>query len=122
MVYTVRQKCGRQLAIEAPVPTISGATNSVTNGETTGFASSDFIVAPVPETAIPAALGYAQEAKLPYVEVFCKNRYVGRSFIQPSIKLRRLAVAKKFGPLSQNFIGKSIILIDDSIVRGLYLL
>lgn len=42
----------------------------------------------------------------------------GRSFIQPSMRLRRLAVAKKFGPLSLNFIGKSIILIDDSIVRG----
>ncbi|OTF75223.1 hypothetical protein BLA29_015237, partial [Euroglyphus maynei] len=72
----------------------------------------------VPESSIPAALGYSQEAKLPYVEVFCKNRYVGRSFIQPSMRLRRLAVAKKFGPLSMNFIGKSIILIDDSIVRG----
>lgn len=43
---------------------------------------------------------------------------LGRSFIQPSMRLRRLAVAKKFGPLSLNFIGKSIILIDDSIVRG----
>ncbi|XP_054160713.1 amidophosphoribosyltransferase-like [Oppia nitens] len=115
-VYTVRMKCGQQLAIEAPVNPI---TNGLTNGETDlGFASDDLIVAPVPETAIPAALGYAQQAKLPYVEVFCKNRYVGRSFIQPSIKLRRLAVAKKFGPLSQNFIGKSIILIEDSIVRG----
>lgn len=44
--------------------------------------------------------------------------YLGRSFIQPSMRLRRLAVAKKFGPLAQNFAGKSIILIDDSIVRG----
>jgi amidophosphoribosyltransferase len=60
MVYSVRQKCGKQLAIEAPVEP-----------------SDDLIVAPVPESAIPAALGYAQESKLPYVEVFCKNRYVG---------------------------------------------
>ncbi|UXI15756.1 cyclin-dependent kinase inhibitor 1-like [Sarcoptes scabiei] len=105
MVYTVRQKCGRQLAIEAPVVRSNCQT-------------SDLIVAAVPESAIPAALGYAQETRLPYVEVFCKNRYVGRSFIQPSMRLRRLAVAKKFGPLSINFIGKSIILIDDSIVRG----
>jgi amidophosphoribosyltransferase len=60
MVYSVRQKCGKQLAIEAPVDQ-----------------SDDLIVAPVPESAIPAALGYAQESKLPYVEVFCKNRYVG---------------------------------------------
>lgn len=55
---------------------------------------------------------------LPYVEAFCKNRYVGRTFIQPSTRLRRLGVAKKFGPLSHNFQGKTIILIDDSVVRG----
>ena len=103
MVYSVRQKCGRQLAIEAPL-----------NSES----KDDFVVAPIPESANPAALGFAQESNIPYVEVFCKNRYVGRSFIQPSMRLRRLAVAKKFGPLSQNFQGKSIILIDDSIVRG----
>lgn len=63
MVYTVRQKCGRQLAIEAPVPDTVD--------------TKDLIVAAVPESAIPAALGYALEANLPYVEVFCKNRYVG---------------------------------------------
>lgn len=58
------------------------------------------------------------KSKYPYVEVFSKNRYVGRTFIQPSTRLRRLGVAKKFGPLEQNFEGKIIILIDDSIVRG----
>ena len=47
-----------------------------------------------------------------------KNRYVGRTFIQPSTRLRRLGVAKKFGPLAQNIEGKIIILIEDSIVRG----
>ncbi|KAH9373546.1 hypothetical protein HPB48_014857 [Haemaphysalis longicornis] len=55
---------------------------------------------------------------IPYAEVLCKNRYVGRTFIQPSTRLRQLGVAKKFGPLSDNFSGKRIILIDDSIVRG----
>lgn len=55
---------------------------------------------------------------IPYAEVLCKNRYVGRTFIQPSTRLRQLGVAKKFGPLSDNFHGKRIILIDDSIVRG----
>lgn len=55
---------------------------------------------------------------IPYEEVLCKNRYVGRTFIQPSTRLRQLGVAKKFGPLSDNFHGKRIILIDDSIVRG----
>ncbi|RWS05844.1 glutamine phosphoribosylpyrophosphate amidotransferase-like protein [Dinothrombium tinctorium] len=104
MVYTVRRKCGQQLAIEAPV---QGKDPKI-----------EYIVAPVPESSIPAALGFSQQSGIPYVEVFCKNRYVGRTFIQPSTRLRRLGVAKKFGPLSHNFQGKSVILIDDSIVRG----
>lgn len=62
--------------------------------------------------------GFSQLTGIPYAEVLCKNRYVGRTFIQPSTRLRKLGVAKKFGPLSDNFAGKRIILIDDSIVRG----
>ncbi len=58
------------------------------------------------------------QAGLPYVEVLCKNRYVGRTFIQPSMRLRQLGVAKKFGALTENFKGKSIVIVDDSIVRG----
>uniref|UniRef100_A0A4W4GSK9 Amidophosphoribosyltransferase n=1 Tax=Electrophorus electricus TaxID=8005 RepID=A0A4W4GSK9_ELEEL len=98
MVYTVRQRCGHQLAIEAPT-------------------EAD-VVSTVPESATPAALGYAQESGLPYVEVLCKNRYVGRTFIQPNTRLRQLGVAKKFGALTDNFAGKRVVLIDDSIVRG----
>lgn len=98
MVYTVRYRCGQQLAIEAPV-------------------DAD-LVSTVPESATPAALGYAAKSGLPYVEVLCKNRYVGRTFIQPNMRLRQLGVAKKFGVLSDNFKGKRIVLIDDSIVRG----
>jgi len=75
MVYSVRQKCGRQLAIEAPVV---NPANALTNGDVSSVTNEDLIVAPVPESSIPAALGYALEAKLPYVEVFCKNRYVGQ--------------------------------------------
>lgn len=105
MVYAVRKRCGERLADESP---------AVINEED----KKNFIVAPVPESSIPAALGYSQRSNIPYVEVFCKNRYVGRTFIQPSTRLRRLGVAKKFGPLTENFAGKSIILIDDSIVRG----
>lgn len=104
-VYNVRQRCGERLADESP---------AVTNE----LDKKNFIVSPVPESSIPAALGYSQRSGLPYVEVFCKNRYVGRTFIQPSTRLRRLGVAKKFGPLVENIAGKSIILIDDSIVRG----
>lgn len=126
MVYTVRQRCGRQLAIESP-----------TDAD---------VVSTVPESATPAALGYAQQvclginhlilrphpgaslhytssscppqSGLPYIEVLCKNRYVGRTFIQPNTRLRQLGVAKKFGALSDNFAGKRVVLIDDSIVRG----
>jgi len=58
------------------------------------------------------------QSKIPFAEVLCKNRYVGRTFIQPSTRLRQLGVAKKFGALSENVKGKKIILIDDSIVRG----
>ncbi|CAI5678535.1 unnamed protein product [Oreochromis niloticus] len=98
MVYTVRQRCGRQLAVESP-----------TDAD---------IVSTVPVSATPAALGYAQQSGLPYVEVLCKNRYVGRTFIQPNTRLRQLGVAKKFGALTDNFAGKRVVLIDDSIVRG----
>ncbi|CAM9453802.1 amidophosphoribosyltransferase [Lampetra fluviatilis] len=98
MVYTVRHRCGQRLATEAPV-------------------AADLVSA-VPESATPAALGYAQESGLPYVEVLCKNRYVGRTFIQPNTRLRQLGVAKKFGVLAENFAGKRVVLIDDSIVRG----
>lgn len=51
-------------------------------------------------------------------QVLCKNRYVGRSFIQPTTRLRQLAVARKFGPYVENIVGKRIVLVDDSIVRG----
>ena len=51
-------------------------------------------------------------------KVLCKNRYVGRSFIQPTTRLRQLAVARKFGPYIENIVGKRIVLVDDSIVRG----
>ena len=61
---------------------------------------------------------YVLQSGLPYVEVLCKNRYIGRTFIQPSTRLRKLGVAKKFGALSANFLGKRIVLVDDSIVRG----
>ncbi|KAK7831813.1 hypothetical protein U0070_016443 [Myodes glareolus] len=98
MVYTVRYRCGQQLAIEAPV-------------------EAD-LVSTVPESATPAALGYAAKSGLPYVEVLCKNRYVGRTFIQPNMRLRQLGVAKKFGVLTDNFKGKRVVLVDDSIVRG----
>lgn len=61
---------------------------------------------------------FCPQSGLPYTEVLCKNRYVGRTFIQPNTRLRQLGVAKKFGVLSDNFAGKRVVIIDDSIVRG----
>lgn len=98
MVYSVRMQCGRVLAREACV-----------NAD---------IVSSVPESGTAAAHGFSRESKIPFAEVLCKNRYVGRTFIQPSTRLRQLGVAKKFGALSENVCGKKLILIDDSIVRG----
>ncbi|KAM7362538.1 phosphoribosylamidotransferase [Cochliomyia hominivorax] len=98
MVYSVRMQCGRQLAREAPI-------------------KAD-IVSSVPESGTAAAHGYAKESGLEFAEVLCKNRYVGRTFIQPSTRLRQLGVAKKFGALSENVAGKRLVLVDDSIVRG----
>jgi len=91
-------QCGKELAKEAPC-------------------DAD-IVSSVPESGTAAAHGYSRQSGIPFAEVLCKNRYVGRTFIQPSTRLRQLGVAKKFGALSDNVYGKKILLIDDSIVRG----
>ncbi|KAK9880388.1 hypothetical protein WA026_010269 [Henosepilachna vigintioctopunctata] len=98
MVFAVRMQCGRQLAIEHPV-------------------EAD-IVSSVPESGNAAAHGFSRQSGIRFAEALCKNRYVGRSFIQPSNRLRQLSVAKKFGALADSVKGKRIILIDDSIVRG----
>ena len=77
----------------------------------------DLVVA-VPDSGIPAAIGYAKASGIPYDTGFIKNRYVGRTFITPSQEIRERAVAVKLNPLKVNLEGKSIVLIDDSIVRG----
>ena len=98
MVYTARKQCGKILAVESPV-------------------DAD-IVGTVPDSAVSAAIGYAEESGLPYDNLLARNRYIGRTFIQPSTRLRQLAVAKKFGVLKDNVNGKRIVVVDDSIVRG----
>lgn len=77
----------------------------------------DLVVA-VPDSGIPAAVGYSKASGIPYEMGFVKNRYVGRTFISPSQELRERAVAVKLNPLKVNVNGKRVILIDDSIVRG----
>ncbi len=98
VIHQVRQALGREVAREHTVP-------------------GDVVVA-VPDSAIPAAIGYALESGVPFTEGLIKNRYIGRTFIQPSDRLRRAGVALKFNPLTDNLAGKRVILVDDSIVRG----
>ena len=97
-IHDVRQQLGRQLAREAPV-------------------EADVVVG-VPDSATPAAIGYSLESGLPYTEGLTKNRYIGRTFIQPDDQLRKEGVRIKYNPLSANLAGKRVVMIDDSIVRG----
>ena len=94
----MRQRLGRRLAVEAPVE--AG------------------VVVPVPDSGNPQAVGYAQQSGLPYTDGLIKNRYVGRTFIEPTQELREAGVAMKFNPLGDNVEGKRVVLVDDSIVRG----
>jgi len=76
------------------------------------------IVIGVPDSATAAAIGYAQEAGIPYAEGLVKNRYVGRTFIQPDQRLREQGVLLKFNPLREVLEGQRVVVVDDSIVRG----
>lgn len=76
------------------------------------------IVIGAPDSGIVAAIGYAEESKIPYAEGIVKNRYVGRTFIQPTQELRDQGVKIKLNALKENIDGKRVILVDDSIVRG----
>jgi len=76
------------------------------------------IVVGLPDSGTPAAIGFAQESGIPYSEAVVRNRYVGRSFIQPGQELRQLGVKLKFNPLKSIIEGKRLIVVDDSIVRG----
>lgn len=97
-VHQVRRRLGARLAQEHPV-------------------DADFVIG-VPDSATVHAIGYAQAAGLPFNEGLIKNRYIGRTFIQPDERLRRLGVALKFNPLPDVLAGKRVIVVDDSIVRG----
>lgn len=97
-VYNARVKAGKQLFKEFPLDV-------------------DIIIG-VPDSGIPAAIGYSEEAGIPYGTGFVKNKYVGRTFIAPSQELREKAVSVKLNPLKVVVQGKRVALIDDSIVRG----
>lgn len=97
-VHAARDDMGRKLAIEHPV-------------------EADVVV-PVPESGIPAAQGFAAASGIPYADGLVKNRYVGRTFIEPSQMLRDQGIRLKLNPIPENLAGRRVVLVDDSIVRG----
>ena len=98
LLYPVRMRMGAQLAREHPV-------------------DADIVIG-IPDSATSAAVGYARESGIPYTEGLVKNRYVGRTFIQPDQRLRERGVALKFNPLPEMLEGRRVIVVDDTIVRG----
>ncbi len=98
LVHQVRQNLGEELAREHPV-------------------EADVVI-PVPDSSMPAAIGYSNVSGIPYNEGFVKNRYIGRTFIEPTDELRRQGVALKFNTLRANIEGRRVVVVDDSIVRG----
>lgn len=97
-LYSYRIRLGRKLAQESPVDV-------------------DLIIG-VPDSGIPAAIGYSQESKVSYAEGLIKNRYVGRTFIQPTQSMREAGIRMKLNPLKDVLDGKRVLIVDDSIVRG----
>jgi amidophosphoribosyltransferase len=75
------------------------------------------LVLPIPDSGTPAAIGFARASGLPFSEGLIKNRYIGRTFIQPDQELRQLGVKLKFNPLAE-VAGQRVVVVDDSIVRG----
>jgi amidophosphoribosyltransferase len=72
----------------------------------------------IPDSSTAAAVGYARESGIPYSEGLIKNRYVGRTFIEPEQRMRDLGVRQKFNPLADVIKGQRLVVVDDSIVRG----
>jgi amidophosphoribosyltransferase len=76
------------------------------------------LVMPVPDSGVPAAQGFAHASEIPYGDGFVKNRYVGRTFIQPTQSMRQLGIRMKLNPVREVIAGRRVVVIDDSIVRG----
>ncbi|WP_239121589.1 MULTISPECIES: amidophosphoribosyltransferase [Spirulina sp. CCY15215] len=97
-LYSYRMRLGKRLAKESPT-------------------EADVVIA-VPDSGVPAAIGYSETSGIPYGEGLIKNRYVGRTFIQPTQHMREAGIRMKLNPLKDVLQGKRVILVDDSIVRG----
>jgi amidophosphoribosyltransferase len=97
-IHGARHQMGRVLATEHP-------------------AEADVVV-PVPESGIPAAQGFAAASGIPYTDGLVKNRYIGRTFIEPTQTIRDQGIRLKLNPIVENLNGKRVVLVEDSIVRG----
>jgi amidophosphoribosyltransferase len=97
-IFKIRHKMGQVLAKEHPV-------------------KADLVIS-VPDSGTPAAIGYSTESGIPYSEGLIKNRYIGRTFIQPIQEIREIGVKLKLNPLGEVIRGKKLVVVDDSIVRG----
>jgi amidophosphoribosyltransferase len=97
-VHHVRQRLGEELSREMNV-------------------QADVVV-PIPDSSVPAAIGFSRLSGIPYNDGFVKNRFVGRTFIEPTDSLRKRGVAMKYNVINENVLNKRVIMIDDSIVRG----
>ena len=97
-IHAARQNMGHILASESPV-------------------QADVVV-PVPESGIPAAQGFSAASGIPYADGLVKNRYIGRTFIEPSQMLRDRGIRLKLNPIPATLAGKKVVLVDDSIIRG----
>lgn len=109
-VHAVRQRLGEELAREFGLRL---ETENRIREE--GIAD---VVIPVPDSSTPAAIGFARISGIPFNDGFIKNRYVGRTFIEPTDSLRKRGVGMKFNVINENVLGKRVVVIDDSIVRG----
>ena len=101
-VHLARQRMGEALARQAPLPPGDG----------------EAMVMPVPESGVPSAQGFARASGIPYGDGVVKNRYIGRTFIAPSQELRDRGVRMKLNPLKENIVGKRLVVVDDSVIRG----
>ena len=97
-LYEARRQMGRELARESPV-------------------AADVVIT-LPDSGTPAAIGFAEEAGVPFAEGMIKSRYITRTFIQPTQRLRESGIRLKFNPMRHVLEGKRVVLVDDSIVRG----
>jgi amidophosphoribosyltransferase len=97
-VYRARENMGRRLAVEHPVPAD--------------------VVIPVPDSGRAAAIGYARESGIPFGEGLMRSHYIGRTFIEPSQQIRSFGVKLKLSPVREVLVGRRVVVIDDSIVRG----